>query len=881
MMTSNEELTPMMRQYLEIKSQYQDAFLFFRLGDFYEMFFEDARKASKILNITLTTRGTHKDKAVPMCGIPFHSVDSYLVKLIAANQKIAICEQVEEPESGKIVKRKVIRVVTPGTVIDASLLESNKNNYLAAIHKVGANFGLAFVELSTGEFKVSESKNIDTLNCELSRLNPSEILISKTWEESFQNDSPWNGVQKAILPQPDWIFEYKKSMTQLCTHFKTHSLDGFGLSSTIPGIGCAGAILHYVSENCPTALSHLHTLSCYDLGTCMALDENTKRHLELFENPAKPGTANLIQVLDHTQTPMGARLLRTWIHTPLKNVSDIKNRLDAVSHLKVQFQKLLTLRDTLSSVTDMERMIVRVACGNANPRDLLGLRASLLKIPELQKTLSGAEPTLLKTMLPFFHDFHEVTALIQQSIVSEAPTTMRDGGVIQTGFDSALDELRDISKNAKTRLLELQQKEIQKTGIKNLKVNYNNVFGYYLEVSKGQAHLAPEYFIRKQTLVNAERYITEELKELESKILGAEQKSLLLEQKLFMEVRERVAKHSEDIKATAHQVAILDTLCSLAEVSIRHRYICPDIHENDSIYIVEGRHPILESLLDPGDFITNDVQLDNTENQILLITGPNMAGKSTYLRQVALLVLLAQIGSHLPAKEAKIGIVDRIFTRVGASDDLSRGQSTFMVEMNETATILNQTTSKSLLILDEIGRGTSTFDGISIAWSVIEHLSRHNPVKAKTLFATHYHELTCLAKIHPCVKNFNIAVKEWNDEILFLHKIVPGPADKSYGIHVARLAGIPKPILHRAKEILLQLESNGIHALETENFSEDNRSLQLDLFSKNTPAIPANLQVFLERFQALNPMQMTPLQAMNVLHDLVSESRLLLENSDR
>jgi len=532
-------------------------------------------------------------------------------------------------------------------------------------------------------------------------------------------------------------------------------------------------------------------------------------------------------------------------------------------------------------------MIVRVACGNATPRDLLGLCASLLKLPELQKNLSGAEPELLNAMLPFLHDFRDVTELIQQSIALNAPSTIRgvgrDGGVIQTGFDAALDELRDISKNAKTRLSELQQKEIQKTGIKNLKVSYNNVFGYYLEVSKGQAHLAPEYFIRKQTLVNAERYITEELKELESKILGAEQKSISIEQKLFIDVCERVARYSEDIKTTAHRVAILDTLCSLAEVSMRRCYVCPEIHENDSIHIVEGRHPILESLLDPGAFITNDVDFDNTDNQILLITGPNMAGKSTYLRQVALLVLMAQIGSHVPAKEASFGIVDRLFTRVGASDDLSRGQSTFMVEMNETAAILNQATSKSLLVLDEIGRGTSTFDGISIAWSVIEYLSRHTSVKAKTLFATHYHELTCLAKIFPGVKNFNIAVKEWNEEILFLHKIVSGPADKSYGIHVARLAGLPKSLLHRAREILAQLESGGIQALQYSNGkteSSEDSPIQLDLFSKNI-ALPANLEAFLKRLETLDPIQMTPMQAMNVLHDLVSESRVLLENRER
>lgn len=873
----SQELTPMLRQYFEIKEKYPDVFLFYRLGDFYELFFEDALKAAPLLNVTLTARGSQNGKEIPMCGVPYHAVDGYLAKLINTNHKVAICEQVEDPKQAKgVVKRKVVRVVTPGTVIDDSLLDSSKNNYLGAVTKAGAFFGFAYAELSTGEYKVTELREIEELEREILRVKPSELLIPKSLQDFFSTREFFLRYKNFCLYEADWIFEHSHAFNLLVQQFKTHSLDGFGLGDSIPGVCAAGALLHYARENCPTALGNLNLLSRYHLEGFMSLDEPTKRNLELMETPGNQKGVCLIQILDRTQTPMGARLLRHWIHTPLRDLRLILERQDAVSELKDQYMLLTDIRDQLKSIQDMERIAGRVACGNASPRDLLGLRRSLLMLPSLADKTKKMESGLIKNLSPHFKDYQEANSLIEKGIREDAPALLRDGNVIRDGFNAEIDELRDISKNAKIRLAEIQQREVEKTGIKNLKIKFNNVFGYYFEVSKGNLDMVPDYFIRKQTLVNGERFITQELKDLETKILGAEQKSLALEQKLFQEIREGVAHYADDIKVSTLKVAVLDVLCSLAEISSKNHYTRPEINEKDRIFIREGRHPVVESLLEPGAFVSNDTEIDENQNQILLITGPNMAGKSTYIRQVALIVLLAQVGSHVPAKEAVIGIVDRIFTRVGAYDDLSGGKSTFMVEMNETASILNNATNKSLIILDEIGRGTSTFDGISIAWAVIEYLYYQSSVKAKTLFATHFHELTTLEKNLKGIKNFNIAVKEWNEDILFLRKIVEGPADKSYGIHVARLAGLPKDLINRAKELLTTLESGGTSKLKETGKEERAGTLQLDLFSPPVvEKVPKKIEEFLEKISNLDPLNKTPMQSLELLTKIAEEAKKL------
>lgn len=878
--STSQELTPMLRQYFEIKEKYPDVFLFYRLGDFYELFFDDALKAAPLLNVTLTSRGSQNGKDIPMCGVPYHAVDGYLAKLINTNHKVAICEQMEDPKQAKgVVKRKVVRVVTPGTVIDDSLLDSSKNNYLGAVTKAGAFFGFAYAELSTGEYKVTELRDIGELEREILRIKPSELLIPKSLEAFFSPREFFHRHQSFCLYEADWIFEHNHAFNLLVQQFKTHSLDGFGLGDSIPGVCAAGALLHYARENCPNALGNLNLLSRYHLEGFMSLDEPTKRNLELMETPGNQKGISLIQILDRTQTPMGARLLRHWIHSPLRELRPILERQDAVSELKDQYMLLTDIRDLLKSIQDMERIAGRVACGNASPRDLLGLRRSLLMLPSLAEKTQKLESGLIKNLCPHFKDYREVNGLIEKGIREDAPALLRDGNVIKDGFNPEIDELRDISKNAKIRLAEIQQREVEKTGIKNLKIKFNNVFGYYFEVSKGNLDMVPDYFIRKQTLVNGERFITQELKELETKILGAEQKSLALEQKLFQEIREEVARHAEDIKVSTLKVAVLDVLCSLAEISGKNHFCRPEITEGDRIFIREGRHPVVESLLEPGAFVSNDTEIDGNQNQILLITGPNMAGKSTYIRQVALIVLLAQVGSHVPAKEASLGIVDRIFTRVGAYDDLSGGKSTFMVEMNETASILNNATNKSLIILDEIGRGTSTFDGISIAWAVIEYLYYQSNVKAKTLFATHFHELTTLEKTLKGIKNFNIAVKEWNEDILFLRKIIEGPADKSYGIHVARLAGLPKDLINRAKELLTTLEAGGTSKLKETEKDEKTGTLQLDLFSPPViEKVPKKIEEFLKKMSTLDPLNKTPMQSLELLTKIAEEAGKLTES---
>jgi DNA mismatch repair protein MutS len=658
-------------------------------------------------------------------------------------------------------------------------------------------------------------------------------------------------------------------------------MDGFGLKELVPGIAASGAILHYVKEHCPNAAKQLSRLSRYDLSKFMSLDEATKRNLELTHSPNNTEGCTLIKILDHTKTAMGARLLQKWVFSPLKELNPIIKRQNAVTELKENFEKLNNIRETLKFVNDIERIIGRVCVGNANPRDLLGLKESLKHLPVIRNIVESFQSDLFREMVPYIKDFQTVVQIIEIGISKDAPIILRDGNVIALNYNTELDELRDISKNAKLKIAQIQKHEIEKTGIKTLKIKFNNVFGYYIEVSKAQINNVPDYFVRKQTLVNAERYITEELKQLESKILGAEQKSISLEQKLFNEIREKIAGFSDEIKETAQWIATIDVLASFSEASSRFNYIVPEINTSNEINIKEGRHPVVERLLDAGTFISNSTYLDNSSSQILLITGPNMAGKSTYIRQVALLVLMAQIGSHIPAKEASIGIVDRIFSRIGAYDDLSGGKSTFMVEMNEMANILNNATSKSLIILDEVGRGTSTYDGISIAWAIIEYLYYESKVTAKTLFATHYHELTCLENSLKGVKNFNIDVKEWNDEIMFLHKIVEGAADKSYGIHVGRLAGLPEDVIKRSKELLLRLESGGMSELAAIGKSEktSKNETQMDLFApvSLSPKVPLKWENWMKTFSEIDPLNLTPLKALNLLDEMVAGSKELLK----
>jgi len=870
-------VTPMMKQFLEMKDRYKDSFLFFRMGDFYEMFFEDAVKASKILNITLTTRGNHQGKPIPMCGVPYHSVNGYLSKMVSANKKVAICEQVEDPKTAKgVVKREVLRVLTPGTVTDDSLLISSKNNYLISICKTGANFGLSYAELSTGEFKVTEVKELSQVERELSRINPSEILLPKEMESYLSEVSFFKRYKDISFYLSDWIFEYQYTFTLLTDHFKTHSLDGFGLKDSIPGVRATGALFHYVSENCSYALKYLNHLMKYDLNDFISLDEATKRNLELVEISGNGLT--LLKVLDHTKTSMGTRLLRNWILSPLRKSDEIYERQQVVTRLKNNFSLLTKIQEVLKETYDIERIIGRVVCENANPRDLLGLKHSLLQLPELQFLIDDLSEPLIKSMKLYLKSFPQVIETVESAIADNTPVSLKDGNVIREGFNKGLDELRDISRNAKEKIAAIQTNERDKTGIKNLRIKFNNVFGYYLEVSKGQVSAVPEYFIRKQTLVNAERYITPELKELEVKILGAQQKSVALEQKLFKEVLSDIMTFADEIKVAACWVAVLDTLASLAKASSLYNYTAPLINEEEEMFIEEGRHPVVERILDEGEFICNDTKINCSADQILLITGPNMAGKSTYIRQVALLALMAQTGSHVPAKKMKLGVVDRIFTRVGAYDDLSGGKSTFMVEMNEMANILNNATAKSLIILDEIGRGTSTYDGISIAWSIIEYLSYQSDVKAKTLFATHYHELTSLEQSFKGVKNYNIAVKEWNDEIMFLHKIVQGAADKSYGIHVARLAGMPVDVIKRAKELLSQLESgNSLEIFDQPSSDKDEKNnIQMELFTKIIEnKIPDNWVQFIDKLSSVDALNTTPIKAIEILHQIVNESRNL------
>ncbi|MEJ2744702.1 MAG: DNA mismatch repair protein MutS [bacterium] len=866
----------MMQQYKRIKQETPPSILMFRLGDFYEMFFDDAITASRILNITLTARESGKGNKVPMCGVPYHAVQEYIAKLVGAGHRVAVCDQVENPEHAKgLVKRKVTRVVTPGTALEESLLREKSNNYLAAINGSDGLYGFCYLDLSTGEFVVTEVERETDLFNEIGRVSPSEFILPRALadDKEFMRRLKENSFAM-VNPLEDWSFEYESSYSRLKEFFHTQSLDGFGCANLGPAIGAAGAIVQYLKETGHSSLSHVTKISRSSVADQMVLDVYTQRNLELVRNLRNGGReGTLISVLDHTSTSMGARLLRRWLLQPLADVERIVLRQSGVRDLVDNPSISDALSERLKDFKDVERLIARIDCGHANARDLLALKQSIDLIPDLKKCIAPLTAEMIKDIDEAIEDMSGVSELIGNGIDPEAPLAVREGGIIRDGFDRELDEIRGIARSGKGWIAELQKREIERTGIKSLKVGYNRVFGYYIEVTKPNLSAVPADYIRKQTVANGERFITLELKEYESRVLGAEEKAAAMEYAIFQRIRENIVAETERVQRAGRAVAMLDALNSLSLAARRNNYVLPKVNDRDVIEITDGRHPVIELMLTDERFVPNDAILNTETDQLLIITGPNMAGKSTYIRQVALLVLMAQMGGFIPASRATIGVVDRIFTRVGASDELARGQSTFMVEMNETANILNNATEKSLIVLDEIGRGTSTFDGISIAWAVAEYLHNNASVRARTLFATHYHELTELEMNLPGVRNYNVAVREWNDEIVFLRKIVAGGTDKSYGIHVARLAGLPGKVIERAKDILNALEEGCIREdrlPKAEGVPAEQGGLQqLTLFEMRPNPV-------VEELKNINVDKMSPLEALyrlKILQEKCRESR--------
>jgi DNA mismatch repair protein MutS len=806
--------TPMMQQYQSIRRTLPaGSLLLFRLGDFYELFFEDAKVAAPLLNVALTKRN-----GMPMCGVPFHAAESYIGRLIKAGHRVAICDQTSEPRPGKIVERRVTQIISPGTVSDFHLLESSRNNFLAAIaaevrrSSAGKErYGLALLDISTGEFRVTEVHSFGALEDELTRFAPAEVLVADSHPELLRRiprSSAYDG----------YTFELDHAIYILRGQFSVQSLDGFGCADMPFAAAAAGAIIHYLRHQLRRETAHIRSLGVFLSDQYVALDVATQQNLELVESNRQNSETNLLGALNRTVTPMGGRLLRQWILKPLRSIDSIRRRHEMIQQFLNQSFLLNAVRETLRQVRDVERTLGRLSQGNGNARDVAALRLSLESLPDLKAhlralakaTLTEESEALSSQIAEGIHELPGLVACLRDALVEEPPAQLKDGGMFRDGYDTALDGLRTASKGGKEWIAALQQREVERTGIRSLKVRFNSVFGYFIEVTNANLDSVPQDYTRKQTTVNGERFVTPELKEMESKILGADERAKALEYELFLRLRETLLKYLDELQSTARSIALLDVTASLAETARLYGYTRPAVSDELRIAIRDGRHPVLDQNLTEEKFVPNDCLLDAAENRLMLVTGPNMAGKSTFIRQVALIVLMAQMGSFVPAAEAEIGIVDRIFTRVGASDDLSRGQSTFMVEMNETANIVNNATDRSLVILDEIGRGTSTFDGLSIAWSVAEYL--HDFLRARTLFATHYHEMTELSMICPGVKNYNVAVREWNDQIIFLRKIQPGAADKSYGIQVARLAGLPKEIVDRAKEILANLEASELNA---------------------------------------------------------------------
>ena len=877
------ELTPMMKQYMQTKEEYKDCILFYRLGDFYEMFFDDALTASKELEITLTGKNCGLEERAPMCGIPYHAVDSYLNRLVSKGYKVAICEQVEDPKTAKgIVKREVIRVVTPGTNLDTQGLDETKNNYIMCIVYMADRYGLSIADVTTGEYLVTELDSQTKLLDELYKFMPSEIVCNEAFYMSGMDlDDLKNRLHMAIYSLEAWYFDDALCRETLQEHFKVASLEGIGLSDCECGMIASGALLKYLEETQKNSLSHMSRLTRYATGNYMVLDSATRRNLELVETlREKQKRGSLLWVLDKTKTAMGARTLRKYVEQPLIDKESIVKRLDAVAELKDNAICREEIREYLNPVYDLERLVGKITYQSANPRDLIAFQSSLSMLPSVKYILKDMESDLLREIYEELDPLEELCDLVGRAIQEEPPLAMKEGGIIKDGYNDEVDRLRKAKSEGKNWLADLETKEREKTGIKNLRIRYNKVFGYYLEVTNSFKELVPDYYTRKQTLANAERYIIPELKELEDTILGAEDKLCALEYELYCEVRNTIAAELTRIQRTAKAVAKLDVIASLALVAERNNYVRPKINEKGVIDIRDGRHPVVEKMIPNDMFIANDTYLDDKKQRISIITGPNMAGKSTYMRQAALIVLMAQLGSFVPASSANIGLVDRIFTRVGASDDLASGQSTFMVEMNEVANILRNATSKSLLILDEIGRGTSTFDGLSIAWAVVEYISNSKLLGAKTLFATHYHELTELEGKISNVNNYCIAVKEKGDDIVFLRKIVKGGADKSYGIQVAKLAGVPDPVINRAKEIVEELVTaditgkvKDIAVQGSETKKKPQKKLdEVDLTQFSLFDTVKDDDV-LNELKELDISHMTPMDAMNKLYQLQNKLR--------
>ena len=876
----SNELTPMMKQYMQTKEEYKDCILFYRLGDFYEMFFDDALTASKELEITLTGKNCGLEERAPMCGIPYHAVDSYLNRLVSKGYKVAICEQVEDPKTAKgIVKREVIRVVTPGTNLDTQGLDETKNNYIMCIVYMADRYGLSVADVTTGEYLVTELDSQTKLMDELYKFMPSEIVCNEAFYMSgLDLDDLKNRLHMAIYSLEAWYFDDALCRETLQEHFKVASLEGIGLSDWMIA---SGALLKYLEETQKNSLSHMSRLTRYATGNYMVLDSATRRNLELVETlREKQKRGSLLWVLDKTKTAMGARTLRKYVEQPLIDKKSIVKRLDAVAELKDNAICREEIREYLNPVYDLERLVGKITYQSANPRDLIAFQSSLSMLPSVKCILKDMESDLLKEIYEELDPLEELCDLVGRAIQEEPPLAMKEGGIIKDGYNEEVDRLRKAKSEGKNWLADLETKEREKTGIKNLRIRYNKVFGYYLEVTNSFKDLVPDYYTRKQTLANAERYIIPELKELEDTILGAEDKLCALEYELYCEVRNTIAAELTRIQRTAKAVAKLDVIASLALVAERNNYVRPKINEKGVIDIRDGRHPVVEKMIPNDMFIANDTYLDDKKQRISIITGPNMAGKSTYMRQAALIVLMAQLGSFVPASSANIGLVDRIFTRVGASDDLASGQSTFMVEMNEVANILRNATSKSLLILDEIGRGTSTFDGLSIAWAVVEYISNSKLLGAKTLFATHYHELTELEGKISNVNNYCIAVKEKGDDIVFLRKIVKGGADKSYGIQVAKLAGVPDPVINRAKEIVEELVTADITGKVKDiavQGSETKKKTQKKLDEVDLTQFSLFDTVkdddVLNELKELDISHMTPMDAMNKLYQLQNKLR--------
>ncbi len=871
------ELTPMMQQYMKTKEEYKDCILFYRLGDFYEMFFEDAITASKELEITLTGKNCGLEERAPMCGVPFHSVDGYLNRLVSKGYKVAICEQMEDPATAKgIVHREVVRIATPGTNLDMQALDASKNNYIMCVVYVAHRFGLSVADVTTGDYFVTEIENGSKLFDEIYKFMPSELICNEAFYMSGMDlEDMKERLGITIYSLDAWYFDDALCTQTLKEHFRVSTMEGLGISDYDCGMIAAGSLLTYLKETQKTTLSHLTRLTPYTTGKFMLLDSSTRRNLELCETlREKQKRGSLLWVLDKTKTAMGARNLRKYIEQPLISREEIEKRLEAVEELKNNAISREEIREYLSPVYDLERLVSKITYQTANPRDMTAFQSSLSMLPHIRYILSEMKSPLLGELYEELDTLEDLCALIERAIKDEPPISMREGGIIRDGYNEEVDRLRLAKSDGREWLAELEAKEREKTGIKNLRIKYNKVFGYYLEVTNSFKNMVPDYYTRKQTLTNAERYIIPELKELEDTILGAEDKLYALEYELYSEVRSKIAGEVVRVQKTARAVAKIDTFASLALVAEQNGYVRPKINEKGVIDIKGGRHPVVEKMISNDMFISNDTYLNDKKNRISVITGPNMAGKSTYMRQTALIVLMAQIGSFVPADSANIGLVDRIFTRVGASDDLASGQSTFMVEMTEVANILRNATNKSLLILDEIGRGTSTFDGLSIAWAVIEHISNSKLLGAKTLFATHYHELTELEGKIDNVNNYCIAVKEKGDDIIFLRKIVKGGADKSYGIQVARLAGVPDSVINRAKEIVEELIHTDITGrikdiavqgqapkIRTKKYDEVDLA-QMSLFDT------VKDDDVLEELKNLDVSNLTPIDALNTLYQL-------------